>query len=76
MKTLLADVDAEIDSTLYAAMRAIEERAILLRQFAGLARDENDLASAQRYLAASDGMARRAQHIKAMAAEQPIQSMD
>jgi two-component system chemotaxis response regulator CheB len=71
MKTLLADVDAEIDTTLYAAMRAIEERAILLAQFADLARAENDTVSAKRYQSASDQMARRAQQVKSMVAEQP-----
>jgi two-component system chemotaxis response regulator CheB len=37
LETLLAEVNEEIDSTLWAALRAIEERILLLEELAQLA---------------------------------------
>ena len=42
LKTLLVDVDKTIENTLWAAVRAIEERALLLREMEHLSRDKVD----------------------------------
>jgi two-component system, chemotaxis family, protein-glutamate methylesterase/glutaminase len=75
MKTLLADVDAEVDTTLYAAMRALEERAILLKQFAELARTENNGESVKIYERASKAMAARAQQVKGLVQDMSLKSI-
>lgn len=45
MKTLLAEVNEAIDDGLWATLRAIEERALLLRQMADLAKAKGDQAA-------------------------------
>jgi two-component system, chemotaxis family, protein-glutamate methylesterase/glutaminase len=47
LQTLIADVNEEIDTTLWAALRAIEERILLLREMEELARANDDMAIAQ-----------------------------
>jgi two-component system chemotaxis response regulator CheB len=47
LQTLLADVNEEIDATLWGALRAIEERILLLREMEELARANEDTHTAQ-----------------------------
>ena len=46
MKTLLAEVNEVIDTGLWATLRAVEERVLLLKQFEELARAEGESAAA------------------------------
>jgi two-component system, chemotaxis family, protein-glutamate methylesterase/glutaminase len=46
IKTLLAEVNDAIDAGLWDAIRAVEERVLLLRQMADLARHDRDIADA------------------------------
>lgn len=47
VRTLLADIDESIDDTLSGALRALQERSILLREAAELARHQDNLAEAE-----------------------------
>jgi two-component system chemotaxis response regulator CheB len=47
MQTLLADMDQSIDSSLWGVLRSLQERSILLRDAAGLARRRNDSSGAE-----------------------------
>ena len=46
LKTLLAEVDESIEASLWATMRAIEERVLLLRHMAEIARRSNNAPAA------------------------------
>jgi two-component system chemotaxis response regulator CheB len=48
IKTLLAEVNSAIDNGLWATLRAIEERLLLLRQLGELARQRGDVQEAER----------------------------
>ncbi|SEK10992.1 chemotaxis protein CheB [Paraburkholderia diazotrophica] len=50
MKTLMAELNVEIDRTLWDTVRSIEEKIMLLRQAAELARNSGNLANVDRYL--------------------------
>jgi two-component system, chemotaxis family, protein-glutamate methylesterase/glutaminase len=47
IKTLLAEVNEAIDTGLWDAIRAVEERVLLLRQIGDLAQRQNDTADAE-----------------------------
>jgi two-component system, chemotaxis family, protein-glutamate methylesterase/glutaminase len=47
LKTLLAEVNEAIDTGLWDAIRAVEERVLLLQQMGELAQRQNDTAEAE-----------------------------
>jgi two-component system, chemotaxis family, protein-glutamate methylesterase/glutaminase len=49
LETLLAEVNEEIDVTLVSAMRAIEERILLLEEMENIAREQHDTANSQKW---------------------------
>jgi two-component system chemotaxis response regulator CheB len=49
LETLLAEVNEEIDITLVSAMRAIEERILLLDEMGHSAREQQDIAHAKKW---------------------------
>jgi two-component system, chemotaxis family, protein-glutamate methylesterase/glutaminase len=67
LKTLVAEVDAEIDSTLYRAMRAIEERSILLDRIAQLDLARENGENTGYFERTAKAMADRAQQVKQLA---------
>jgi len=58
MKALLADIDDSIDNSLADVFRTLQERSILLREAAALARQRNDSADAE-VLSVARGIATR-----------------
>lgn len=64
LKTLIAEVNEKIDDTLWSAMRAGEERSLLLKQMEELARAMGDQAVAERYAKGADESTQRSQHIR------------
>jgi two-component system chemotaxis response regulator CheB len=64
LQTLLADVNTEIETTLWGALRAAEERILLLRQMEELARASDDAAVAAECVAQVQGTERHVQHIR------------
>ena len=50
-KTLLKEVNGTVDTKLWSTVRAIEERILILRQLADLAKKNGDIEEAQRLLA-------------------------
>jgi len=49
LQTLLAEVNEEIDATLVGAMRAIEERILLLEEMETTAREQHDRVNAEQW---------------------------
>jgi two-component system chemotaxis response regulator CheB len=66
LKSLVAEVNEKIDDTLWSAMRAVEERALLLKQMGELARASGDDATADRYAEGVSDSTQRAQRIREM----------
>jgi two-component system, chemotaxis family, protein-glutamate methylesterase/glutaminase len=64
LQTLLAEVNAEIEMTLWAALRAAEERILLLQEMGELAGAENDAAVAAECAAQVQGTERHVEHIR------------
>jgi len=64
LQTLLAEVNEEIDATLWNAVRAIEERILLLRELEQLAQERQDRATAQQYAAQAQTTAQHVQQIR------------
>jgi two-component system chemotaxis response regulator CheB len=64
LETLLADVGEEIDKTLWGAVRAIEERAILLREMEQGARADGETQTAERLAGLAVDAEKRAQHVR------------
>jgi two-component system chemotaxis response regulator CheB len=64
LQTLLAGVNEEIDATLWGAVRAIEERILLLREMELLAKERQDTATAQQYAAQAQATAQHVQQIR------------
>ena len=60
LKTLLAEVDESIEASLWATMRAIEERVLLLRHMAEIARRSNNAPAAAEMDAQADESQQRA----------------
>jgi two-component system chemotaxis response regulator CheB len=54
LQTLLAEVNDEVDVTLWGALRAIEERMLLLREMERIAREGDDLTKAGAYATQGD----------------------
>ena len=54
LKTLLAEVNKAIDNALWASLRAVEERALLLRHMGGLATKAGDEQTASECAAQAD----------------------
>jgi two-component system chemotaxis response regulator CheB len=66
LKTLLVEVNNAIDTGLWATMRAVEERIMLLRQMAELASDEGDAAGAAQCRQQADDAEQRVQPLHAL----------
>lgn len=66
LETLLVEVNEEIDQTLWAALRALEERILLLRELEEAAGTRGDDVAAARYAGEGNGTAERAQRIREM----------
>jgi two-component system, chemotaxis family, protein-glutamate methylesterase/glutaminase len=64
LQTVLADVNEEIDTTLWAALRAIEERILLLREMEALARANEDTRTAQECAQQAEDTERAVQPIR------------
>jgi two-component system chemotaxis response regulator CheB len=64
LQTLLADVNQEIDTMLWGALRAIEERILLLREMEELARATNDTVTAQQCAQQAEDTERGVQPIR------------
>lgn len=64
LQTLLAEVDEAIDTTLWGAVRAIEERILLLQELEQAARDQQDLVMAQECAAQARTTAQHVQKIR------------
>jgi two-component system, chemotaxis family, protein-glutamate methylesterase/glutaminase len=62
--TLLADVNDSIDASLWNAIRAIEERALVLREMEEIARSENRTAAAKLLAKQAEEAEQRAQRIR------------
>jgi two-component system chemotaxis response regulator CheB len=69
LETLLAEVSEKIDQTLWAALRAIEERILLLEEMAELACSRAESSSETRLLEIAAATARRAQVIRDLVLE-------
>ncbi|MEO8071564.1 MAG: hypothetical protein ABI652_09185, partial [Acidobacteriota bacterium] len=65
-QTIEAAIDSEVDDRLFEAVRALEERAWLSRQWAHRALAAGDLDEGQRYAASAEVAIRRASQIKAL----------
>jgi two-component system, chemotaxis family, protein-glutamate methylesterase/glutaminase len=74
LQTLLVDVDNAIDQTLWNAVRAIEERAIVLRDMEKVARSENDHDIAERCAAEAQDAEERAQRVRDLVVKDPASS--
>lgn len=66
IKTLLSDVNEAIDLSLWATLRAIEERAMLLEQWAAMATQTGDLDVAQDCRTQAANAMERAETIRSM----------
>jgi two-component system, chemotaxis family, protein-glutamate methylesterase/glutaminase len=64
LQTLLVDVDDAIDDSLWNAIRAIEERALVLREMQSLASVHNEIAVATECAAQAKDAEQRAQRIR------------
>jgi two-component system chemotaxis response regulator CheB len=64
LQTLLADVNEEIEKTLWGALRAAEERILLLREIEELARANGDVEVAQECAAQVQGTERHVERIR------------
>jgi two-component system, chemotaxis family, protein-glutamate methylesterase/glutaminase len=64
LQTLLADVNTEIETTLWAALRAAEERILLLQEIEELARASADEATAQQCAEQARGTAHHVDRIR------------
>jgi two-component system chemotaxis response regulator CheB len=64
LQTLLVDVDEAIDDALWNAVRAIEERAMVLREIEEIARADANDADADRMAASAVDAERRAQIVR------------
>jgi two-component system, chemotaxis family, protein-glutamate methylesterase/glutaminase len=64
LQTLLAEVNEEIDATLWGAVRAIEERILLLREMEQLARKQQDRATAQQCTELAEATGQQVQRIR------------
>jgi two-component system chemotaxis response regulator CheB len=64
LQTLLADVNAEIETTLWGALRAAEERILLLREMEEIARASDDAAVAAECAEQAQGTERHVEHIR------------
>jgi two-component system, chemotaxis family, protein-glutamate methylesterase/glutaminase len=74
LQTLLVDVDNAIDQTLWNAVRAIEERAIVLRDMEKVALSENDHDIAERCAAEARDAEERAQRVRDLVVTDPAPS--
>lgn len=66
LQPLLAEVNEEIDATLWNAVRAIEERILLLRELEQLAQERQDRATARQYAAQAQTAEQHVQQIRAL----------
>jgi two-component system chemotaxis response regulator CheB len=64
LNTLLVDTDKAVDDALWSAIRAIEERALIMREMEQLARTDEDAALAGDLAAQAEAAERRAQRIR------------
>jgi two-component system chemotaxis response regulator CheB len=67
LQSLLVDVEQEIEDKLWSAMRAIEERALLLEQMASIARECGDADGAHAYDERARRSAERGQAMRELA---------
>lgn len=66
VKTLLAEVNEAIDNALWTSLRAVEERALLLRQMAALAEKNGDRAGAAECIKQADNAEARSEALRAL----------
>jgi two-component system, chemotaxis family, protein-glutamate methylesterase/glutaminase len=64
LQTLLAEVNEEIDATLWNAIRAIEERILLLQEMEQVARERQELGTAEQCAAQAQATQRHVQQIR------------
>jgi two-component system chemotaxis response regulator CheB len=64
LQTLLADVDSAIDHSLWNAIRAIEERALVLREMEAVATGNNETAVGDECAAQAKHEEQRAQRVR------------
>jgi two-component system chemotaxis response regulator CheB len=69
LETLLAEVNEEIDTTLWGALRALEERILLLQELGEVAQSRGELASERELLERATATDRRAQVIRELVLE-------
>jgi two-component system, chemotaxis family, protein-glutamate methylesterase/glutaminase len=69
LETLLAEVNEEIDGTLWGALRALEERILLLEELAELARSRGELDSRRELVERAAATGRRVQVIRELVLE-------
>jgi two-component system, chemotaxis family, protein-glutamate methylesterase/glutaminase len=64
LQTLLADVNVEIETTLWGALRAAEERILLLQEMEQLAHASDDEVAAQQCAEQARGTAHHVERIR------------
>jgi two-component system chemotaxis response regulator CheB len=73
LETLLAAVNEEIDATLWAALRAIEERILLLGEMADLAHARDELAPEKKLRERAAETGQRAQVIRELVLDHSVE---